>query len=407
VIGFIRRCPITCVIALSLLAIFAYESYQVGWRDLQVGGGLVILPLALQWSVFGPAVQHGEWWRLVAAGFVHFDVLHIGLNLIGLLYAGSFVEPRFGRARTIAVYFGALLIGNVAAYGTTAGSSTVTGGASGAIMGLFGAVGVFAMRYWSQRDQLVYAAGPVIATLLNGFTHSNVSNAAHIGGLLGGIAVALILGPEPEVARAIRTAEERVEGQAMHVLPLPEVPDEIENDPSNRLVLSRSALGKLTFGLVGAVFVVFAAIAMQQSVLGGLFFLAIGVVILSGLRQRLVLSPRGFRSTGTPWGKMIRWRDVARFMADGRGVACLFTPAYVAETDRRSGVLGKLNVGTYARLPSWFGVSPQRQAGLMEEWRARWSSWPHPGLTTLGSAAPDSHQPPPTSDDRQMDEARD
>src|SRR6266566_9218854 len=115
----------------------------------------------------------------------------------------------------IAVYSGALLIGNIAAYGTTAGSNVVTGGASGGIMGLFGAVAVFAMRYWSQRDQLVYAAGPVIATLLNGFTHSNVSNAAHIGGLLGGIGVALVLGPKPELGRAIRTAEERVEGQAM------------------------------------------------------------------------------------------------------------------------------------------------------------------------------------------------
>src|SRR5207247_8757079 len=104
-------------------------------------------------------------------------------------------------------------------------------------------------------------------------TQSNGSNAAHIGGLLGGIAVALILGPQPEVARAIRTAEQRVEGQALHVLPLPEVPDEIENDPSNRLVLSRSALDKLTFGVVGAVFVVFASFVMQQYVVDCLFFL--------------------------------------------------------------------------------------------------------------------------------------
>jgi hypothetical protein len=246
-------------------------------------------------------------------------------------------------------------------------------------MGLFGAVGVFAMRYWSQRDQLAYAAGPVIATLLNGFTHSNVSNAAHIGGLLAGVGVALVLGPEPRLARAIRSAEEQVEHRASGALPSPDVPDAIENDPANRLALSRSALGKLTFGLLGGVFVAFAAIAFQQSVLGGLFLLAIGLAIVSGLRQRLILSPRGFRTTGMPWATTIRWRDVARFVADGRGVACIFTPAYVAERDRRASVLGKLNIGMYGRVPSWFGTSPQGQADLMEEWRARWSSWPGQG----------------------------
>ena len=375
-IGFVRRCPVTCLTALSLLLVFGYESYQVAWRDLQLGGGLITPPLAIQWSVFGPAMQRGEWWRLVTAGFVHFDVVHIGLNLIGLLYAGAFVEPRFGRTRTVAIYTCALLLGNVAAYVTTAGSRVVTGGASGAIMGLFGAIGVFTLRYWSQRDQLAYAAGPVIATLLNGFTHSNVSNAAHLGGLVGGVAVALVLGPQPGLAAAIQSAEAQIEERVGRVAPPPEVPDEIENDPVNRLVLSRSALGKATFALLGAVFVFFAAVALPQSVLGGLFLLAVGLAILfGGLRQRLVLSPRGFRSTG-PWARTIRWRDVAQFVADGRGVAFFFTPTYVAAANRRASFLGKLGVARYMRAPSWFGMSPVRQAALMEQWRARWSSWP-------------------------------
>ena len=119
-IGFVRRRPVTCLVALSLLVVFAYESYQVTWRNLQIGGGLITPPLAIQWSVFSRGLQRGEWWRLVTAGFVHFDVMHIGLNLIGLLYAGAFVEPRFGHARTIAIYTCALLAGNVAAYATTA-----------------------------------------------------------------------------------------------------------------------------------------------------------------------------------------------------------------------------------------------------------------------------------------------
>jgi hypothetical protein len=52
-------------------------------------------------------------------------------------------------------------------------------------------------------------------------------------------------------------------------------------------------------------------------------------------------------------------------------VGIVYNPAYVADADRRRGLFGKLNLGSVGQAPS-FG-SADRQAALMEEWRARWS----------------------------------
>jgi hypothetical protein len=244
-------------------------------------------------------------------------------------------------------------------------------------MGLFGAIGVFAMRFWSQREQIQRAAGPVIATLLNGVVSSGVSNAAHIGGLVAGIAVAMALGFAPGLTDAIRAAENEVEQRAEITSSenVPEIPDAIENDPANRRVLERSLLGKATFSGFGVLFALGAVIGFPANGWAAAFLLALGLLMISAaFRQRLVLTPRGFRPTGTPWSKLVRWRDLDGFFADGQGVGFLYTPAYVARADRHASVLGKLNVGRQSRAPAYFGMSAARQAALMEEWRVRWST---------------------------------
>jgi len=152
--------------------------------------------LTLRLALFPSAVLHGEWWRLVTYGFVHANWYHILVNSIALFQAGDFVEYVYGSRRYALIYSVALAGGGFAAYTATVGSPVFTLGASGAIMGIFGAMVVLAFRLPPLRAELLRAAiVPVILTLGIGFFTTGISNAAHIGGLVSGIIIASLLTP--------------------------------------------------------------------------------------------------------------------------------------------------------------------------------------------------------------------
>jgi membrane associated rhomboid family serine protease len=383
VITYARLHPLTLAIAGILVAVFGYESYQVSWRTLTLGGGLITPGLALQWSVQAPSIDRGEVWRFVTAGFIHFNVVHLGLNLVGLLFAGAFVEVRYGRMRYLAIYVSALLAGNLLAYVTTEGSRTFTGGASGAILGLFGAMGVFSMRFWSRRQELQYAVGPIVATLLNGLLTPGVSNAAHIGGLIGGIGVALVVGVRPDLVEAIKAAEDNAVRQSRDrlVRSAIEISDEVDRNPANRLVMQMTNRRRFIFAAVAVSFLGGAAfLVFRQQLAFAILALLVGLIAAIGLRQRLVLTPRGFSLNGVFGANVYQWPDVDRFLVVNQSgvqvVGFLLTPSRVASADRRSNVLGKLSVEREMRLPTGFGMNAERQAGLMEDWRRRWTVGP-------------------------------
>lgn len=375
-IGSIRRPTLTSVIAASLIAVFGYESYQVGWRTLGLGGGLIVPPLAIDWSVHAPAVQRGEWWRLLTAGFVHFDVLHLGLNVIGLLWSGQLVERRFGRPRYVLLYVSSLVAGSALAYLTTIESRAVSGGASGAIMGLFGAISVFGMRYWSQREEAAWAVTLVAATLVSGFLNPGVSNAAHLGGFFVGLVVAAAAGLRPGLDESIRVAEKEAEQQsALRTSRTASIPEEVVIDPANQLIIERPLRQKSFFVACAAFFVAGAVIAFPESFWGGAFFLLLALACANGVRQRLELNPRGFRVTNTPASRLVQWRDVERFYAIGDEVLFTYMPDHVARADRSASFLGKLLVGR--RRGSglrFFGMRGSHLSALMDEWRARWTT---------------------------------
>jgi membrane associated rhomboid family serine protease len=138
-------------------------------------------------------VDHGESWRLVTAGFVHFGIVHIAFNMFALYIIGQVLEPAIGPWRFGAIYFAALLAGSLGAM--IANPLVYTGGASGAVFGV-GAAATVAMtrrgvRFWDT------GFGPLL--LLNlafGFFIANISIGDHIGGMVGGaICAAAIFRP--------------------------------------------------------------------------------------------------------------------------------------------------------------------------------------------------------------------
>jgi rhomboid protease GluP len=131
------RIPVTVVlIGINLLVFVAMLAF---------GAGLWHSPnnVQLQWGAnFGPATEDGEWWRLGSALFLHFGLLHLATNMFALADAGHLVERMFGHARFAAIYVASGLTGNLLSL-IVHGDRAVSGGASGAIFGIYGALLVY------------------------------------------------------------------------------------------------------------------------------------------------------------------------------------------------------------------------------------------------------------------------
>jgi membrane associated rhomboid family serine protease len=143
-----------------------------------------------RFALDGPDVANGGWYRLITAGFLHANLLHIGLNMLILWLVGSPLEEMLGRGRYLLLYFVSLLAGSAGALLQAPFVTTV--GASGAIFGLFGALLV--LEYFAT-GQIVggQAFGLIVINLIFSFTFSNISWGGHIGGLVGGILGTLVL----------------------------------------------------------------------------------------------------------------------------------------------------------------------------------------------------------------------
>ena len=150
------------------------------------GNTRVFLDLAL----FGPAVDQGDYWRLVTSGFLHSGLLHIGFNMYILYWLGTMLEPSLGHARFVALYLTSLLAGSFGAL--VLSPNAVTVGASGAVFGLMGAA--FVMQRARGIDPMQSGIGPVILfNLALSFIIPNISIGGHLGGLVGGALAAFAM----------------------------------------------------------------------------------------------------------------------------------------------------------------------------------------------------------------------
>jgi len=189
-------------------------------RHAQGGGGSVGLDMDGQTLLdFGakyrPAiVQGGEWWRLITAGFLHGGLLHILMNSWVLFDLGPQVDEAFGTPRYLVFYFVGSVTGFLASFYWTPALSI---GASAGICGLIGA-----MIALHTRDNSSYASAMrrqyiqwVVYLLVFGLIPGlNVDNAAHIGGLASGFAVAYVAGT-PRHAEGVETFWKLAAGSAL------------------------------------------------------------------------------------------------------------------------------------------------------------------------------------------------
>jgi membrane associated rhomboid family serine protease/Flp pilus assembly protein TadD len=145
---------------------------------------------------FGPLTLNGQWWRLVTSMFVHFGIVHIGLNMWCLWNLGRAAEHLMGRASYLLAYFVSGIFASIASvywHPLAAGA-----GASGAIFGMAGALVSYVYlkktpSHLKINSRMLGSLGTFIAYNLAFGALPGISNAAHIGGLVMGLAVGAAL----------------------------------------------------------------------------------------------------------------------------------------------------------------------------------------------------------------------
>jgi len=135
-----------------------------------------------------------QYWRLVTAGFLHGSILHIAFNSWALFVLGAQVEEVFATPRFLVIYFASTVGGF---YLSARLDANLSIGASAGIMGLIGAMVAFGVASRSSVGRQIrnHYLGWLGLNLVWGFLPgSQIDNYAHIGGFLGGFAVAWFAG---------------------------------------------------------------------------------------------------------------------------------------------------------------------------------------------------------------------
>ena len=171
-----------------VLAILSQNAFNIS-VDVLVNSGAQVNLLVAQ----------GQIWRIFTAMFLHFSITHIGLNMLSLFFVGSAVEVMYGKWRYLLIYLASGIVGGIVTFFVMP-PNTIAVGASGAIFGVFGALGVF---YIVNRQALgAYGRGAIGnwlfwigLNLVFGFSVPGIGIWDHIGGLIAGMVLGFLLMP--------------------------------------------------------------------------------------------------------------------------------------------------------------------------------------------------------------------
>lgn len=196
-----RESPATVTLCASWIVIFLWMAY--------IQGGLV------NWAILSPTargfghltvrdVMAGQVWRTLTATFLHFHVLHLGINLFGLFQLGRVLESWYGSGPFLAVYVIIGVVGNGIAVGlkyvllgwfptVAAFRDGPSGGGSSVLCGL---IGMLAVVGWRSRTRLgsqvkTEMIGVLAFTAALGLLIPIIDNFGHLGGAIAGALLGL------------------------------------------------------------------------------------------------------------------------------------------------------------------------------------------------------------------------
>jgi rhomboid protease GluP len=189
-----RRTPTTFALLFVFAAFFAAEGL-VG-RDASVESSAALIRLG---ALFAPALRDGDWWRIGSYAFLHIGWAHILANSWSLWVLAPQLEMTFGSNLTLGLFAATAVAGGAgsAFWSLHQGHAVLAAGASGGVLGLFGAT---AALYWRLRHRLqpevrrrIVRAIALNVLLIVAIAYAApVDNAAHAAGAVSGLALGLI-----------------------------------------------------------------------------------------------------------------------------------------------------------------------------------------------------------------------
>lgn len=182
----IRNLPIVSV-SLVLINVVVFLICIFTGDRLYYRGGLALFPVE----------YYQEYERLLWSMFLHDDTMHLCNNMVILLFLGSMLEKEVGHIWFTIVYFLSGLGGGILSLYEKflTGSDAWSIGASGAVFGLDGLLLAMVLCWPRFRNVMSFPKVALIIglSLYSGFMQENVDNMGHVGGLVVGFAVGLVI----------------------------------------------------------------------------------------------------------------------------------------------------------------------------------------------------------------------
>lgn len=186
----IKKSPVTWGIIIVNTVVFLLVELTGGSND---AGHM------LDWgAAFAPyIVGQGQYYRLFTCMFLHFGMAHLGNNMLLLYCVGSVLEREAGKLKYLIIYMtGGLGASCLSCYLEIRNQSvSISAGASGAIFAVIGGVLWVLIRNKGRLEDLTVKQMAFMAalSLYFGFVSTGVDNAAHVGGLIMGFLVTMLI----------------------------------------------------------------------------------------------------------------------------------------------------------------------------------------------------------------------
>lgn len=200
--GLVFRLSATVWIIVVNFAVFAM---QLIFPLATAGGGRDGVFLEDYLALHPAALLHGAVWQLLTFQFLHGGIGHLSLNCLTLYLFGRPLEQDWGKRRFLWLYFGAGVGGGLlqAICGLLFPGHFGLAPTLGASAGVFGLVAAFAWQRWDEPLNLLVAfvlpvtikakwllAVETALALLGLLRPDQIAHAAHLGGILVGVALA-------------------------------------------------------------------------------------------------------------------------------------------------------------------------------------------------------------------------